>query len=96
MISIVGLERYYGTKRSEQLEGPIQSLFRELDGHLATLRRSGVVKAFRAGAQPDNAQMADAAASAELARQTSDALKRELYALVRCFVREDVNKNLCQ
>jgi hypothetical protein len=34
MISIVGLERYYGANRSAQLEGKVQELFQQLDDEL--------------------------------------------------------------
>ena len=50
MNTIVGLERYYGAKRSAQTEGKIQMLFPQLDNELAALRRSDIVKELRAGA----------------------------------------------
>src|ERR1019366_1191113 len=56
MNSIVGLERYYGAKRSAQTEGKIQMLFLQLDDELAALRRSDIIKELRAGKEPDATQ----------------------------------------
>ena len=85
MISIVGLDHYYDAKRADRLEGLIQTMFSQLDEQLAELRRSDVVVASRAGGQPDIAQRSEAARLAKKAGETSDALKRELYIMVRCF-----------
>jgi hypothetical protein len=52
MISIVGLQNYYGKKRSEDLEYDIQNLFSHLDEKLAELRRSDVLRGLRNGVQP--------------------------------------------
>ena len=95
MISIVGLEHYYGAKRSQHLEGRIQALFQQLDEHLAALRRSNPMMTLRNGPQPDDTRTADAAISARLAKDVSDELKTELYVLVRCFAATDKGKNLC-
>ena len=87
MISIVGLEHYYDSKRSVELEGKIQDMFSDLDTKLASLRRSDALKAIRAGSEPTSQQRRrDGETLADQAKRTSDALKVELYVLVRCVL----------
>jgi hypothetical protein len=96
MISIVGLDRYYGTKRSQYFEDTILSLFLQLDNGLAALRRSDTVNELRAGTEPTAAQMIEATALGETVKKTSDTLKLELYVLVRCFAPANRYQNLCE
>ena len=95
MNSIVGLERYYGASRSAQLEGKIQMLFQQLDDELAALRRSDIVKELRVGKEPDATQQADVVTLAQRAAKTTETLRTQLYALVRCFPPDNKNENLC-
>ena len=85
MNSIVGLERYYGAKRSAQTEGKIQMLFLQLDDELAALRRSDIIKELRAGKEPDATQQANGV----------ETLRNQLYALARCFPSGNKSENLC-
>jgi hypothetical protein len=94
MNSIVGLERYYGAKRSAQTEGKIQMLFLQLDDELAALRRSDIVKELRAGKEPDATQQADGVALAYGAAKTTETLRNQLYALARCFPSGNKSENL--
>ena len=94
MNSIVGLERYYGAKRSTQTEGKIQMLFLQLDDELAALRRSDIVKELRAGKEPDATQQPDGVALAYGAAKTTETLRNQLYALARCFPSGNKSENL--
>jgi hypothetical protein len=99
MIAIVGLRRYYDEKRSARLEGPIQTLFANLDAQLASLRNSEVVRALREGrSAADPERQAAKAASGEVV-DALDKVNRELYALVRCIRppndKSGDNKNEC-
>ena len=95
MISIVGLEQYYGDSRSNRLEGRIQNLFGTLDNQLAALRRSEIVKKLREGNLPTDSDVNNASLLAQQSKDTSDALRSELYILVRCFSPEKRGENLC-
>jgi hypothetical protein len=76
MNSIVGLERYYGAKRSAQTEGKIQMLFLQLDDELAALRRSDIIKELRAGKEPDATQQANGVARRENNRDVEESALR--------------------
>jgi hypothetical protein len=95
MISTIGLERYYDSKRSSQLEGKIQDLFSQLDTELAKLRRSELSQAIRAGNTPTPQQKSDAESLDERANDISNALKIEFYKMIRCLtpVRKARNKD---
>lgn len=95
MIAIVGIDKYYGARRSADLENNIQDLFRQLDNELATLRRSDLIKALQAGQNPTAEQTTDAKALSDRVGKTSDALKTQLYILVRCFAPGSKDTNLC-
>jgi hypothetical protein len=85
MISIVGLDRYYGRKRADQLEETIQNLFVQLDDALARLRNSQMVRSIRAGRTPTDQEKAEAEGLAAQARDFAQRLNVELYVLVRCI-----------
>jgi hypothetical protein len=85
MTSIVGLDRYYGPKRSAQLEGKVQALFSNLDDSLAMLRNSEVVRALRIGREPTDQERLQARNLAEETKHATEAVNIELYHLVRCI-----------
>ena len=87
MNSIVGLERYYGAKRSAQTEGKIQMLFLQLDDEFAAFRCSDIVKELRAGKEPEATQQTDGVALAYGSAKTTETMRNQLYALARCFPR---------
>jgi hypothetical protein len=101
MIAIVGLDRFYDTKRSVRLEGTVQSLFAALDDELAALRNSEVIKALRESRNPNNQEKESARLLSERVKAASEKVNIELYALVRCIKppRDSTpqdTKNLCQ
>jgi hypothetical protein len=73
MISIVGLERFYGTKRSSNLEGPIQDDFKSLDDRLAQLRRLSTGNAAPTDNQSSVTDPPDADALAQQPKQVAGA-----------------------
>jgi hypothetical protein len=95
IISIVGIERYYGAKRSAQLENGIQGLFRQLDEQLAMLRRSDIVTKLRLGSEIGPRQDADIADLAHQIKDISDTLRVRLYGMVRCFSPNNKTQDLC-
>ena len=101
MIAIVGLDRFYDTKRSIHLEGTVQSLFAALDDELAALRNSGVIKALRESRNPSDQEKESARLLSERVKAPSEKVNFELYALARCITppRESTpqdKKNLCR
>ena len=102
MIAVVGLDRFYDSKRSQRLEGTVQALFAALDNELAALRNSEVVKALRDGRTPTDQERESARQMSEQIKAAAEKVNFELYALVRCIAppsRETTaqdKKNLCQ
>jgi hypothetical protein len=95
MISIVGVDRYYGQARSVQLEHQILPAFTQLDDNLAALRRSAAVKAIREGRVPTADQRSEVTSMATSAKNASDDLNVLLYSFIRCFAPGKNNENWC-
>ena len=95
MISIVGVDRYYGQARSEQLEGVILPAFLGLDDSLAALRRSAAIKAMREGKEPTAEQKGEVVVLAESVKRGTSDLRLQLYAFIRCFAPGKTAENLC-
>jgi hypothetical protein len=95
MISIVGVDRYYGQARSAQLESEILPAFARLDDNLAVLRRSAAINAIREGKELTADQRSQVAGMATSAKNASDDLKVLLYVFVRCFAPGKNDENQC-
>ena len=101
MSAIVGLSRHYDEKRSARLEGDVQTFFSELDEELAALRNSEVVKALREGRTPTEQEITNTKIISKRAKEASEKVNVELYALVRCIVppneksKSKTKENLC-
>jgi hypothetical protein len=98
MISIVGLQNYYGKKRSKELEHDIEKLFSKLDDHLGTIRLSDMMSDLRKGSDLKPEQIETFNNEAIRAKLDIDVLQSKLYSLVRCVSDKDHDDehNICE